>query len=171
VVGIDLAGTESRPLESDPILIERYAALFQRAREAGLKVTIHTGETKSTGPQGGAQAIRRLKPHRIGHGIQSAWSEETMKLLREEGITLEICPSSNLWCRTAESTEQLKWILGRFHEHKVRYTICTDGTYLLKTDLMNEYRLLHEKKILTPEQINTASRTAWEASFLRNARP
>jgi adenosine deaminase len=166
VVGIDIAGSEHRPLEHDALLLERYAVLFQRAKDAGLKVTMHTGETKNTGPSGVIAAATRLKPQRIGHGIQAAWDEEAMKVCREEGIVLEVCPSSNLWCRNLDDMAQLKWVLDRFHEHRVRYTVCTDGTYLLKTDLMSEYQLLHENGILAPEAMNRSVKTGWEASFV-----
>src|SRR5690606_34710138 len=45
VVGIDLAGTEAHALELDPESVQRYEDLFRRAREGGLKATVHTGET------------------------------------------------------------------------------------------------------------------------------
>jgi adenosine deaminase len=166
VIGIDLAGPENDPLENDPVLISHYASLLDRAKKAGLKVTLHTGETEHTGPEGVATAIRKLKPDRVGHGIQSAHSEETMKIAREEGVTLEVCPSSNLWCNTAKGIEELTWMLQRFKEYRVPFTICTDGTYLLKTDLMNEYKLLHENKVLTEEQLNDCVRQGWSSSFL-----
>jgi adenosine deaminase len=167
VVGIDIAGPEANPFEKDPTLLERYAALFTRARAAGLRVTIHTGETPQTGPEGVAAAVRKLKPDRIGHGIQSARSTETMKVLREEGVTLEVCPSSNLWCKTVNSMDHLREVLGAFEEHRVRYTINTDGTYLLKTNMLNELKLLHENAILTEAQINAAIERSWEASFIK----
>ncbi|MHC4393995.1 MAG: adenosine deaminase family protein, partial [Planctomycetota bacterium] len=125
VIGIDLAGPENDPLENDPVLISHYASLLDRAKKAGLKVTLHTGETEHTGPEGVATAIRKLKPDRVGHGIQSAHSEETMKIAREEGVTLEVCPSSNLWCNTAKGIEELTWMLQRFKEYRVPFTICT----------------------------------------------
>ncbi|RME76738.1 MAG: adenosine deaminase [Planctomycetota bacterium] len=166
VVGIDLAGPETDPIERDPVALERYASLLDRARAAGLGVTIHTGETEQTGPEGVAAAVRRLRPQRIGHGIQAARSPETMKILREEGVVLEICPSSNVWCRTIDGFEGVRETLQRFVEASVPFTINTDGTYLLRTDLMNEFRLLHEHGILRPEQMNECVRRARAASFL-----
>src|SRR5919204_3428941 len=51
VVGIDLAGTESHALELGED-VARYRELFSAARNAGLKCTVHTGETAGTGPEG-----------------------------------------------------------------------------------------------------------------------
>jgi adenosine deaminase len=167
VVGIDVAGSEQGPWEKDGALLEHYAHLFRRARAAGLRVTVHTGETPETGPEGVAAAARTLKPDRIGHGIQAARSEETMKILREEGVTLEICPSSNLWLRTVRDMDHLREVFAAFERAGVRYTINTDGTYLLKTNMLNELKLLYENKILDETQINAAIKRSWEASFLR----
>ena len=96
VVGIDLAGTEKHALELRPAEVERYRDLFARARAAGLKTTVHTGETAGTGAEGVLAVVEELEPHRIGHGIRAAQDERAMDLLRERGMVLEICPTSNL---------------------------------------------------------------------------
>lgn len=166
VVAIDVAGAEHEPWELDEGKTKRYAALFARAREAGLGFTFHTGETERTGPKGVAVAIRNFKPDRIGHGIQAARSVETMGLLRDEGVVLEVCPSSNLWCHTLADMDELRSVMGLFVEHEVPFTINTDGTYLLRTDLMNEFRLLAENRVLTEDQLNACAQRAWAASFL-----
>ena len=68
VVGIDLAGTERNAVELRPNEVERYRALFARARAAGLKTTVHTGETAGTGAEGVRAVVEALEPHRIGTG-------------------------------------------------------------------------------------------------------
>jgi adenosine deaminase len=169
VVGIDIAGPEQGPLEKDAVLLERYAALFARARNAGLKITLHTGETPHTGPEGVIAAVKRLRPDRIGHGIQAALSDEALRLLREEGTVLEVCPSSNLWCKTVDGIEGLRTTFRRLVAERVRFTVNTDGTYLLKTNLLNEFKLLHENRILDEGEIQGAIETAWNASFLASS--
>src|SRR6185295_15032932 len=52
VYGIDLAGTETNAMELKPERVAEYEDLFARARAAGLKTTIHTGETAGTGAEG-----------------------------------------------------------------------------------------------------------------------
>ena len=51
--------------------------------------------------------------------------------------------------------DHLREVLGLFGEHGVPFTINTDGTHLLKTNMLQELKLLHENKILSEEQINT----------------
>jgi adenosine deaminase len=169
VVGIDLAGTERDALELRPDEVKRYRALFARARAAGLKTTVHTGETARTGAEGVRAVVEELEPHRIGHGICAAKDEGVMALLRERGIVLEICPSSNLATRAVESLAELGEVLRRFWDHGVRFTINTDGPYLLDTNMRSEVRLLRDQGILTEAQIDQAMAWAREATFLEDA--
>lgn len=166
VVGIDLAGTEKNAVELDPKEVARYRELFRRARAAGLRTTVHTGETHGTGAEGVRAVVEQLEPERIGHGIRAAQDEKVMDLLRERGVVLEICPSSNLATRAVASLEELKEILQRFWARGVRFTINTDGPYLLDTSMRREVAMLHDGLVLAQEQIEQSFRWAREATFI-----
>ena len=166
VVGIDLAGTERNNLELQADTVSRFADMFARARAAGLKTTVHTGETPNTDGAGVIAAVRHLKVDRIGHGIRAAYSPEAMRILREEGVTLEICPTSNLHTRAVADLDELKFVLRTFLENQVRFTINTDATYMLNTDLRREAEVLVAAEILNPDEVAQCFRFAREASFL-----
>jgi adenosine deaminase len=166
VVGIDLAGTENRRLELDESAVARYAGLFKRARDAGLGTTVHTGETPMTNGEGVIAVIKHLKPRRIGHGIRAAYNEEAMKMLHGEGVTLEICPTSNLHTRAVSGLAELSFVLNRFLAHSVPFTINTDATYMLGTDLRREVELIYRAGILGADEIRRCFEIASEASFL-----
>ncbi len=166
VVGIDLAGTEKNALELRPAEVKRYRDLFATARAAGLKTTVHTGETHGTGADGVRAVVEELEPHRIGHGIRAAQDERVMDLLRERGIVLEICPSSNLATRAVGSLAELGHVLARFWERGVKFTINTDGPYLLDTNMRSEVRILLEAGILSEEQLDETLRWARQATFV-----
>lgn len=166
VVGIDLAGTERNNLELQPESVERFASMFQRARDAGLKTTVHTGETPHTNGDGVIAVVRRLKVNRIGHGIRAAYNEEAMKILREEGVVLEICPTSNLHTRAVSGLPELRHVLRTFLDRGVKFTLNTDATYMLGTDLRREAELLVAAEILTGDEVNRCFQIAEEASFL-----
>jgi adenosine deaminase len=169
VVAIDLAGSEDHALELRPEDAKPYAEMYARARAAGLKTTVHTGETTSTGADGVRAAIELLRPHRIGHGVKAAYDETAMKLLREQGIVLELCPSSNLSTRAVSGWDELKHVIRTFLDRKVKITINTDGPYLLETDMQRELVLLREHGILDEAEIDQCLAWANEASFLRGA--
>ena len=172
VVGIDLAGTEKNALE---LAARRGGALPRalraRARAAGLKTTVHTGETAGTGAEGVSAVVEELEPHRIGHGIRAAYDERAMELLRERGVVLEICPTSNLATRGGRRRSRSS---GEIAPHAsgtrgVKFTINTDGPYLLDTNMRSEVRLLRDGGVLSDEQIDQALGWAREATFIEAA--
>mgnify|MGYP003951712085 CR=1 FL=1 len=165
VIGIDLAGTETDPMELNESA-EKYAAMFARARDAGLGTTIHTGETTATSGEGVVAVVEKIRPDRIGHGVRAAYSDEAMKRLVDTGTVLEICPTSNLHTRAVRHLEEFKFILGTFLELGVAFTINTDGTYLCGTNLRREFALLTDSGVLSLDEAESIRLRAFEASFL-----
>ena len=166
VYGIDLAGPESNNIELRIKDAARYEKLFARARAAGLKCTVHTGETSYTSGEGVIATLRHLKPHRIGHGIRAAYNEEALDRLADSGVVLELCPSSNLATHAVKDLEEFGFVLNRFRERKIPFTINTDGPYLLDTSLAKECTMLLDANILTPEELAHSFDVARKASFI-----
>jgi adenosine deaminase len=171
VVGIDLAGTERNAIELDPAVVGKYRTLFAHARKAGLRTTVHTGETAGTGAEGVRAVVEQLEPDRIGHGVRAAQDERVMHLLRERRVTLEICPTSNLATRAVSGTAEMREVLQKLWRNGVRFTINTDGPYLLDTDMRRELEMLRTNGVLAEEQIDQSLRWAREATFVEGARP
>ena len=111
--------------------------------------------------------LEKLTPTRIGHGVAAASSEEALRKLAEAGTVLEICPSSNLCTHAVQDLADLGRALRRFEEAGVRFTINTDGPYLLNTHLRNELEMLLDAKILTELQVERSIAVAHAATFLR----
>lgn len=159
VVGVDIAGPESSTFEPAD-----YRAAFRHARRAGLGITVHTGESGPVEEVG--EVVRELEPDRLGHGVKSAYDDRTMAMLRERGITLELCPTSNLNSRVVSGWDEFAWIIDTFHRNGVRYTINTDGPEMLKTYIRDELASLARHGILSVEQQERAAEWAREASFV-----
>jgi adenosine deaminase len=166
VVGIDLAGTETRALELDQGQVGAYEDLFARARAAGLKTTVHTGETSGTGAEGVMAVVERLKPHRIGHGIRAAYDDSAMRVLRQQDVVLEICPTSNLHTHAVSGVDELKHIVQTFLGRGVKVTLNTDGPYLLDTDMQSEVAFVEKEGIMTGAQVDQALAWARQYSFI-----
>jgi adenosine deaminase len=166
VVGIDLAGPEMHTLELGAH-VDGYADLFARARAAGMGTTVHTGETAHTAAAGVLAVLDKLRPSRIGHGVAAAASEEAVRKLAQAGTVLEICPSSNLRTHAVPNLEALGKALRTFEDGGVRYTINTDGPYLLNTHLRFEYQMLLDAAILSESQVERVNALARAASFIR----
>ena len=166
VTGIDLAGTEKNAVELLPNEVPKYRDIYARARAAGLHTTVHTGETSGTGAEGVMAVVEELKPDRIGHGIRAVSDESAMKVLSQKGIVLELCPSSNLQTKAIEDFKEMKHIVRTFLDRKVKFTINTDGPYLLDTDMKSEVQLLLSNGILSEGEVDQCMATARETTFI-----
>ncbi|HEY4222659.1 MAG TPA: adenosine deaminase [Myxococcota bacterium] len=166
VLGIDLAGPESNNLELRMKDAQRYEKLYTRARAAGLKTTVHTGETSHTSGEGVIAVLRYLKPHRIGHGIRAAYNDEALDHIADSGVVLELCPSSNLATGAVKDLEEFGFVVQKFRERKIPFTFNTDGPYLLDTSLAQECVSVLDAKIVTPEELAETFKVARQASFI-----
>jgi len=161
VVGVDIAGPESATFR-----VADYKRLYRRARQFGLGLTVHTGEA---GPiDEVARVIDQLEPDRIGHGVKAAYDPRAMAMLRDRGIVLEICPSSNLNTAVVSGWDEFRWIFDTFRRNEVRFTINTDGPEMLKTYIRDELATLGRLGILSLHDQQQAAATSLAASFVRN---
>jgi adenosine deaminase len=162
VVAVDIAG----PVEPS-FRFADYAGLFGQIRRAGLGVTVHAGETG--GPEEVRQAVEALEPTRIGHGIKAALDTRVMEMLRERGIVLEVCVSSNLNTRVVRSLAEMRELVRRLVDHDVRIALSTDGPEMLQRYLHDEIATVLRHDILTFEEVQRSLDTAREASFVDRA--
>lgn len=156
ILGIDLADAE------DEHPIREFVGPVMKAKEAGLKVTVHSGE--NTPASAVVDTIHAVSPDRIGHGIHIIEDMAAVELVKERGITLEINPWSNYLTNSVRTIEEHP--LKKLYDLGVRVTINSDDPEVLDTNLNNEYRIAHEIFGMSMEEIATCNRYAYEASFL-----
>ena len=159
VVAVDIAG----PMHPG-FRFADYREIFAECRRVGLGVTVHAGEI---GPASEVRdAVEALEPTRIGHGIKSAQDPDVMAVLRERGVVLEICPSSNLSTGVVRDVGELRYLVRRLLEHGVRFAVSTDGPEMLRRYLRDELALLMRNDIMSLDEVLVAVDTARRASFL-----
>jgi len=167
VVGIDIAGPRPGGARYDYTQIE---PMVETAREAGLGVTIHVGEEGGEmGLNELGEVVERLRPDRIGHGILAAGDVELMRSLRNQGIVLEICPTSNLLTKALADEEAVRETIRRFVENGVLFTIATDGPEMMRTHLRDELELLLRIGALDESELQEANARGHAAAFIRPA--
>jgi adenosine deaminase len=164
VVAVDIAGPNV-----DGFRFADYREVFAHCRRAGLGVTVHAGETG--GPDEVRDAVEALDPERIGHGVKSAYDPRVMAMLRERGIVLEVCPTSNLNTRVVRDLAEMRDILRRLIDHEVAFALSTDGPEMLRSYLRDEMTMLLRHEILSLDEVNAAVDTAHRASFVDPAPP
>ncbi|MEI6179015.1 MAG: hypothetical protein WCS43_19140, partial [Verrucomicrobiota bacterium] len=147
VVGIDMAGPESRSLELSKPWMSEVAVMMEKARAAGLKITYHVGESEATGPEGMLRVIEAIHPDRIGHGIElrnakGKKRDALIALLRDEKICLELCPTVNLVTRVIPDFPCIARFVKDLADSDIPYCINTDNPYLIHTNLKQEYEII-----------------------------
>ncbi|PZR60203.1 MAG: adenosine deaminase [Chloroflexi bacterium] len=159
VVGVDIAGPEVSGFR-----FADYRDVFEACRRAGLGLTVHAGEVG--GPAEVREAVEALEPDRIGHGIQSGRDPSVMGLLRERGVVLEICPSSNLNTRVVRTLADMRRLIRNLVEHGVQFGLSTDGPEMLRSYLRDEIEMLLRNQMLSLDEVEAAVATAERASFV-----
>jgi aminodeoxyfutalosine deaminase len=155
VVGFGIGGDERR---AGP---ELFRETFAYARDHGLRLVAHAGET--TGPESIWGALN-LKAERIGHGLSAWYDRELMAELAQRQIPVEMSISSNLrtgCCRTLQEHP-----LKMYFDTGVMVTLNSDDPGIFGTSLGREYQLAQDAFGFTNEQLRELARNSFEASFL-----
>ena len=155
LVGFGLGGPEAGVRRAD------FQREFAAARAAGLHSLPHAGE--STGAGEVWAAVRELGAERIGHGIAAAADQRLLAHLREQRITLEICPSSNVATGVVPglTSHPLPGLLAA----GVPVVLGSDDPPMFGTTLLEEYRRARDVLGLGSGQLRMLARASIEASF------
>jgi adenosine deaminase len=129
VIALGLGGPE---IGNPP---EKFAAAFERAHAAGLPSVPHAGET--VGPESIWGALRALGAVRIGHGVRCIEDPALVAELRDRGIPLEVCPTSNICLGVAPSVAAHP--LPRLIDAGLYVTLNSDDPPMFNTSLTDEY--------------------------------
>lgn len=141
---------------------EPFADVFAAAHAAGLRLTAHAGEVVGPGSVWGA--VDALKAERLGHGIRSVEDPRLIAHLRECGVVLDVCPSSNLYTGAAASWAQHP--LRQLYDSGVTVTINSDDPTFFQTTLTDEYRRVVQHFGFNADDLCKLVRNSVMASFL-----
>lgn len=151
--------------DKDTCALSCYAPMVEKARQAGLHVTVHAGEEPVTSaPAEVRAAIESLGAERIGHGIHIINDEAVLALVRERNVALEVCPTSNWLTSSVPSTRAHP--IKRLIDAGIAVTINSDDPGLFGIDLCHEYELLHREHGFTQADFDRCNDIAAAQSFL-----
>ena len=155
VVALDLAGGEGF------VPLSNFAPLFRKASEYGIPVICHAGDSQDWRTVKDAIDFGAV---RIGHGHHIYENPELCRIAAEKSVALEICPTSNIQCKTRETYAMHP--ASNLLRMGVPVTINTDNMNLSRVTLDDEYdhclnEMGFEEADLVRMNINSL-----EASFL-----
>lgn len=169
VVGFDLAGPEA----GNSALDHRLAC--QIALEGGLHLTIHAGEGDGVKSIAGAMEVGA---ERLGHGVRLvedikvvAGEAETLgpvaRSVLDAGLTLEICPTSNL--HTGVFSDARSHPLGLLHRAGFAVTINTDNRLMSRISSTDEFSFAVEHHGFDVQDLELVTMRAIDAAFCDRA--
>ena len=154
---IDLAGAEAIYKTKD------FKELFKYAKSINVPFTIHAGEAD------GYESIKAaidFGASRLGHGIKIIDYPDLIMEAKEKGITLEVCPTSNVQTNAVNNLKDHP--IKKLYDMNVNVCINTDNRTVSNVTLENEYNKLKETFNFTNEDFLKMNLMAIEASFAQD---
>ncbi|NGM45210.1 adenosine deaminase [Rhodobacter sp. SGA-6-6] len=155
LTGFGIAGDEKMLAPKD------FLWAFDCAREAGLRITAHSGEWG--GPETIRDTLRVLDPERLGHGVRAIEDLALVDDLAERGTVLEVCPGSNVALGLYPSFRAHP--IHDLDRRGVKVTISTDDPPFFHTTMTREYEELHRAFDWDEGQFRRIARQSLDAAF------
>ncbi|HIK64169.1 MAG TPA: adenosine deaminase [Henriciella marina] len=140
----------------------KFARIYKAARKAGLKLVAHAGEEGP--PSYVYEALDELKVDRIDHGNRSLEDEKLVARLAESGMTLTVCPLSNLSLCVVDDLKQHP--MKRMLELGLKATVNSDDPAYFGGYVNQNFRETAKAVGLTRDDIITLARNSFTGSFL-----
>lgn len=155
ITGFGIAGDEKVLSPKD------FLWSFDCAREAGLRITAHSGEWG--GPETIRETLAALNPERLGHGVRAIEDLALVDELAERGTVLEVCPGSNVALGIYKDFRAHP--IHELDRRGVKVTVSTDDPPFFHTTMTREYEELHRAFDWDEGQFRRVARASLDAAF------
>ena len=156
---IEGVGLDSSEVGHPPSKFER---VFKAAGERGLKRVAHAGEEGP--PNYVSQALDLLQIDRLDHGNRSLEDDALTKRLVASGMTLTVCPLSNLKLRAVD--DMAAHPLKRMLDLGLRATVNSDDPAYFNAYVMDNFAAVIDALDLTRNDIRVLAKNSFTGSFL-----
>jgi adenosine deaminase len=154
VTGFGLSNDERRGAAAD------FAPAFRIAARAGLMAVPHGGEL--AGPASVRVCLDELHADRIGHGVAAAHDQRLTQRIAAAGITLEVCPSSNVALGVAATAADVP--LRALLDAGVQVALGADDPLLFGRRLTAQYQIARQAHGLSDAELAELARMSVRAS-------
>jgi adenosine deaminase len=154
VVGFGLSNDERRGPAED------FERAFRIAERAGLLLVPHAGEL--VGPASVVGALDRLHASRIGHGVRAMEDPLVVKRLADDGVTCEVCPSSNVALGVEPDLAAVP--VRAFVSEGVPVALGADDPLLFGRRLVRQYEITRDVHGFSPSELAELARMSVRGS-------
>ncbi|MCW4460545.1 adenosine deaminase [Sphingomonas sp. BT-65] len=159
---IEGVGLDSSEVGHPP---EKFARVFAAAGDMGLKRVAHAGEEGP--PDYVWQALDLLNIDRLDHGNRSLEDPALVRRLADEGMTLTVCPLSNL--KLCVVGDMASHPLDRMLAEGLNATVNSDDPAYFGGYVADNYRAVAAARGLGKAELVTLARNSFTGSFLDDA--
>ncbi len=135
--------------------------VYAFARQAGLRLTAHAGETD--GPAS-VWAALEIGAERIGHGVRAIDDPVLVRHLADHQIPLEVCPTSNICTGAIKDWDQHP--ARALHRAGVPITLNTDDPAIFSTTLAQEFTIAEQRLGFTRDELAVVAANAYRYRFV-----
>jgi adenosine deaminase len=155
VCAFDVAGAEA----GNPV--RDHLEALGAAEAADLPITIHAGE--GFGASSIRQAVEDGGAGRIGHGTRLLEDEALLAQVRDAGIALEVCITSNVQTRVAASHADHP--VRHYYDEGLTVCLCTDNRLMSGVTLTEEYEHAQHDLGFTWDDLVRVARMGFESAY------
>jgi adenosine deaminase len=156
-------GLDSDEKNNPPI---KFADVFARARDEGLKLTMHCDVNQQNTLLHIGQVLNDIRVDRIDHGLNSLEDPALCEVIAQRGLGLTVCPVSNRFCVQDLTASHIRRML----QLGMRATVNSDDPAYFRAYMNENLRALHEEGEMSKTEIVQLVRNSFEVAWLDDAR-
>ena len=144
----------------------KFAAVFDRARAAGFRLTMHCDPRQEDSLTHLWQCVEVIGVERIDHGVDCVADDALCDELADRRLGLTVCPLSNLRLYDTLMADEIRELLDR----RILVTVNSDDPAYFGGYVADNYRALAESAGFTPAELARLARNSFEVAWLPPSR-
>ncbi|NOX68952.1 MAG: adenosine deaminase [Gammaproteobacteria bacterium] len=156
IVGV---GLDSDEKDNPPL---KFAEVFKRARELGLKLTMHCDVNQKDIVAHLWQCLNDIQVDRIDHGVNALEDEAMCDEIAQRGLGLTVCPVSNRFVVQSLTATEIRTML----QKGMKATVNSDDPAYFRAYMNDNFIALQEEGDFTRDEIVQLSRNAFEVAWI-----
>lgn len=140
----------------------KFAHVFEKARAAGLKLTMHCDIDQENSIEHIRQVIEDIKVDRIDHGTNIVEDQKLVDYVKEYGIGLTSCPVSNGFVVDDMKGKEIIELL----DQGVKVTVNSDDPAYFQSYISDDLFALATKYDMSQEQVVQLAKNSFEVSWI-----